>query len=454
MAVFLQKARTAKRVYANLMYSKTNCDGHKPQGITFPSSKIQENLLNEFYSDLNIDTATIDYVEAHSTGTIVGDPEECCALDNVMCRNRSEPLLVGSVKSNMGHSESASGLSSIAKVILAFENGEVPPNINYISNRTEIQSTSQNRIKVCTEITHLPVNALVGINAFGFGGTNAHALLRGYQKNKMNGGRPGDNIPRLLTLSGRTKESVTVMLDYLKSVPLDAEYIGLLQSIQSVEESGFLQRGYSVLTKGQSNGEPAICLASGEQRYEGIKRPMVWIFSGVGSQWTGMGSSLMVIPLFKESILRSHLILKQYGVDLVSIITDNNINTLYSILNTFVGIASIQVALVDVLRALSIYPDYIIGQSVGELGCAYADGVLNQEQVMLSAYYRGVACCNPKLIRGAMAAVGIGYNVIKDKLPADIDAACHNSTESTTISGPEESVYAFVAKLNSENIPK
>lgn len=440
-------------MYAKLIYVKTNCDGYKAQGITFPSGQIQRSLLTEFYADLRIDARTVAFVEAHSTGTVAGDPEECSAFDNVFCRDRTGPLLVGSVKSNMGHSEASSGICSIAKVLLAFETGEMPPNINFHSNRTDIPGLVENRLRVCTDFERLPDNALVGINSFGFGGANAHALLQGTAGTKVNNGRPDDDCPRLVNWSGRTDETHSVMLNQLQSNPLDAEFVGLLQSIHAVEESGYLHRGFGVFEKGAQDATAAICLCSGEQRYDGVKRPLVWIFNGMGSQWPEMGRSLMVIPLFKESILRSDEILKPFGIDVIRIVTDSDESIFENITYSFVGIACIQIALVDVLTALDITPDYLIGHSAGELGCAYADGVLNHQQMLLSAYYRGMASMRAaNSLPGAMAAVGLGYRAIKDRLPADIEVACHNSAESATISGPAESVATFVDTLTKQHV--
>lgn len=101
--IFLQKAKDAKRSYCSVLYSKTNCDGYKTEGITYPSGAMQEKLLSEFYDDIGIDPSSLAYLEAHSTGTKVGDPEECAAIDNIFCKNRTKPLPVGSVKSNIGH---------------------------------------------------------------------------------------------------------------------------------------------------------------------------------------------------------------------------------------------------------------------------------------------------------------------------------------------------------------
>jgi len=116
-SAFLQKAKEAKRIYATVINAKINCDGYKEEGITFPSSKMQKTLLQELYNECDISPICLGYMEAHGTGTYVGDPEEINAIEQVLCKNRQTPLLIGSVKSNLGHSEAASGMCQIAKVI-------------------------------------------------------------------------------------------------------------------------------------------------------------------------------------------------------------------------------------------------------------------------------------------------------------------------------------------------
>lgn len=450
--IFLQKSKVAKRIYAKVIYSKTNCDGYKMQGITYPSGQMQQQLLSEFYADLDISPNSVGYVEAHSTGTIVGDPEECQALDEIFCQNRDGPLLVGSVKSNIGHSESTSGACSIAKVILAFERGKISPNINFTEIKDEIKALKEKRLVVCTEVTDLPPGSLVGINSFGFGGANAHALLAGNDKVKVNAGSPMDNVPRLVTWSGRTEESISCLFDFLQQHSLDAEYIGMLQNVQSVEEPAFIYRGYGLFGKAESLGGNAVCLSSGTERFDGSHRPLVWMFSGMGSQWPEMGKSLLDIEIFRQSIERSHRLLEPYGLDVLAILTQTDPSIFDNIVHSFVGIAAIQIAIVDILRELDLQPDYLIGHSVGELGCGYADGALTGEQMLLSAYYRGLASLRAKLIRGGMAAIGMGHRQIVGMLPADIDVACHNSVDSCTISGPEASVQEFVAELTGRQI--
>jgi len=116
--VYLQKAKNAKRIYATVVYGKANCDGYKEQGITFPSSAAQTTLMRECYEECNLSPNILSYLECHGTGTRIGDPEELNAIQNIFCKDRSTPLLIGSVKSNLGHSEPASGLCQVAKVTL------------------------------------------------------------------------------------------------------------------------------------------------------------------------------------------------------------------------------------------------------------------------------------------------------------------------------------------------
>ena len=114
--VYLQKAKNAKRIYAICPHIKLNNDGYKEEGITYPSSQMQYTLLKEFYEECKIPTSCLDYIEAHATGTKAGDPQEVKAIYNSLCKNRETPLMIGSVKSNLGHSEPASGFNQIAKV--------------------------------------------------------------------------------------------------------------------------------------------------------------------------------------------------------------------------------------------------------------------------------------------------------------------------------------------------
>lgn len=116
--IYLQKAKHAKRIYATVVYGKANCDGYKAQGILFPSSAMQGQLMKECYEDCGMSPNCLSYLECHGIGTKIGDPEEITAVEKIFCKDRTTPLLIGSVKSNLGHAEPASGLCQVAKVIL------------------------------------------------------------------------------------------------------------------------------------------------------------------------------------------------------------------------------------------------------------------------------------------------------------------------------------------------
>ncbi|XP_076294051.1 fatty acid synthase-like [Lasioglossum baleicum] len=444
--MFLQKAKDAKRIYATVVYTKTNCDGYKEQGITFPASDIQQMLLEDFYRECKIPPSIISYVEAHGTGTSVGDPEELRAIEQVFLKNRSSPLRIGSIKSNMGHAEPASGMCGVAKVVIAMESGLIPPNLHFNDPTPGIKGFEEEMLQVITEPTPWD-GGYAGINSFGFGGVNAHILLKSHTKEKVNNGAPADDLPRLVALSGRNEEALDILLNYVESIPVDVEFVRLLHEVHAEDIAGNMFRGYTILGSKVSEKPPR-----GIQEYPGTKRPVWFVFSGMGSQWPGMGESLMRFPIFAKAIQKCDATLKPFGVDIVDIITNKDKKTFDNVLNSFVGIASVQIGLVDLLASLGIVPDNIIGHSVGELGCAYADGCFTAEEMILAAYSRGLASIETKMIRGSMAAVGMGYEDIKDLCPPDIEVACHNGPDSSTISGPEESMKKFVAELQASKI--
>ncbi|GLH14333.1 Uncharacterized protein GBIM_18688 [Gryllus bimaculatus] len=146
----LGRAKDARRVYATVVNAAVNCDGFKEQGITYPSGQAQAELMRDTCRGAGVDPASVAYVEAHGTGTRVGDPEEVGSIDKVFCleSGRQTPLLIGSVKSNLGHTEPVSGLCSIAKVIVAMEDGVIPPSINFRRPRKTIQGLMEGRVKV------------------------------------------------------------------------------------------------------------------------------------------------------------------------------------------------------------------------------------------------------------------------------------------------------------------
>ncbi|KAL6256231.1 hypothetical protein P5V15_012347 [Pogonomyrmex californicus] len=462
--IYLQKAKNAKRIYAICSHAKMNNDGYKAEGITFPSTTMQSILLEEFYNECKIPTSYLDYFEAHGTSTKVGDPAEINAIYNVICKNRKSPLMIGSVKSNLGHSEAASGFTQIAKIIIAFETGFISPNIHYTSPRNDINALHNGSVEIITE--PMPVkNGYVAANCFGFGGANAHILFKWNIKSKINTAAPDDDLPRLVTLSGRTEESVKLFLTDVANHPIDVEYIRLLHDIHADNIDGHSWRGYTILTPSQLLTKSHFHHIANElntlqqnsikviQKFKNVKRPVWFIFSSLGTQWPGMGRSLLKFHVFANAIRICDATLKPYDISITDILTrkDEKMRENYA-LHAFVGIVAVQIGLVDLLTSLGIVADYMIGHSAGELGCAYADKCLTIEQTIVSAYFIATACTDRKIIRSSAAVIRLDYEKLKNICPTDIEIICRNNRYNNIVSGPVKSIQKFITKLQNDNI--
>ncbi|XP_025155202.1 LOW QUALITY PROTEIN: fatty acid synthase-like [Harpegnathos saltator] len=380
--IYLQKVKNAKRIYATLVYSKTNCDGWKPEGITYPSFSMQKKLLEDFYNDCGITPEELSYMEAHATGTLAGDPPEVDAIDQALCSKRTTPLLVGSIKSNLGHSESASGLCQVVKVLIAMETGIIPPTIHYKTPRKELTPIIEGRMNVVTEPTSWN-GGYIGINNFGFGGGNCHILLKSNPKNKINVGIP-DGLPRLVAVSGRTEEAVQTLLDDVNSRQIDVEYMALLHSIHAENIEGHPYRGYTI-----AGPEVPVNKIRKVENCANSRRPICFVFPGTEVEWRNI--ELMKLPVFAKAIKKCNETLKQRDICVTDIIKNKNKTTSNSIVESFVGIIAIQIGIVDILTHIGILSDYTIGQSIGQLISEYVDGRFTIETTILTAYFIGTA---------------------------------------------------------------
>ncbi|KAG5674367.1 hypothetical protein PVAND_004341 [Polypedilum vanderplanki] len=442
VVTFLQKSKDSRRIYATVLNVRTNTDGAKDQGITFPNGQMQNRLIRETYEEIGLDPREVVYVEAHGTGTKVGDPQEVNSICDFFCKDRKTPLLIGSVKSNMGHSEPASGVCSVAKILIAMEAGIIPGNLHYKNPNPDLYGIMDGRMKVVDR--NMEWNGgIIGLNSFGFGGANAHVILKSNPKPKAIGSI--GEIPRVVACSGRTEEAINMMLNEIEANRNDEEFLGLINEIHSKNIPMHYYRGYTVMGADGSNQREI-------EECRDEKRPIWYIYSGMGSQWASMAKEIMKVDAFRQAINKCADVLKPEGVDLIEILTKSDEAKFDNILNSFISIAAVQVALTDVLTSLGISPDGMVGHSVGELGCAYADGCFTAEQTVLAAYWRGRSILDTDLIAGQMAAVGLTWEECQKRLPKDVIAACHNGADSVTISGPVSSVDKVVKELSAEGI--
>lgn len=467
--LILQRKSQARRIYATVIHSKINSDGFKSVGLFAPYWLRQKDLMEQTYQEAGVDPNEVAYFEAHGTGTNVGDPQEAKAISEAYCRNRDSPLLVGAVKSNLGHSEGSSALNSLAKVLIAFEHKCIPANLHFFDPKPEIYAIVNNKIKPVTKNTPFN-NGIVGVNSFGVGGVNAHVLLKSNDKELTEDSfKICDSIPRLVNLSGRTENCIEFLFNFIQKNPDKAhrDFFALLNESMKTgyidSSSNFPYRGYMIINEAESGEKQVIKTDFGqvtvpEYEYEcKIDRcitdlPVWLVFSGMGSQWLTMAASMMKMQPFRESIERSAAVLRPLNIDLVGLLLSNDPNIWRSVVNPFVGITSMQIALYDVIKLLNLKIEGIIGHSFGEVACAYADGCLTLEQAILTSYWRGKVVENSSLPRGALAAIGLTWEEAKKRCPSGIVPACHNGLDSVTISGLYEDTKKFVEHLQSENI--
>mgnify|MGYP005983647553 CR=1 FL=1 len=275
---------------------KVGCDGYKLEGITVPSPQMQTRLMQNTLSESGIDPSAISYLEAHGTGTKIGDPHESDSIDTAIAQKRQTPLLVGAVKNNIGHSEASSGLCSLIKVIIAMETGLIPPTINVKQLKKGIQGFEQNRMRVVTKVEILPEDAYVGINCFGWGGGITHLIVQRFGNKKIDDALARTDFPRLVLVSGRSREAVLDLLDDVAKQP-DENYISLLQQIFKDNVNGHVFRGFAVLEK---DGVKEISVKFDNQR----RRDLFVFFGPFENGFKVLGRHLLKVPLFKSTTER------------------------------------------------------------------------------------------------------------------------------------------------------
>ncbi|RUS77019.1 hypothetical protein EGW08_015221, partial [Elysia chlorotica] len=441
-ACLLKKAEDAKRIFCTVEACLSNNDGWSNDGLLFPNTYAQEELMRDFYSNYKIDPREIKYFECHGTGTPAGDPNEMRAICSVMCADRKEPLLIGSTKTNMGHGEVASGFSSMTKVLVAMHTRLIPPNLHFQTPNPKIPGLFDGRLKVVTETTPWD-GGMVALNSFGMGGTNAHIVLRSYDEKKAEP-HPASGKARLFTYSARTEDGLKKILEEAHQHAENVEFHALCQQSANSAPGSMPYRGATLLNAEADYMEIQKCSSKARE---------VWfVYSGMGSQWVGMGRSLMALDVFRQSIVECSKALEPFGVDLINLIMNGDENSLKAIVPPFVCIAAVQIGLTDLLFSMGVKPDGLVGHSLGEGSCAYADGCLTRAETVISAYFRGQCVVDSNVAPGKMAAVGLSWEEAKEQCPPGVVAACHNSADSVTISGGAKEMTQFMEELSARGV--
>lgn len=386
VVVFVQRKSQAKRIHAEILGISSNHDGYKTDGYTHPGWKTQRDLMLGAMKRANINGNDYDYFEAHGTGTQAGDKCELRSIYEAICRDRSRPLTIGSIKSITGHAEGASGLVSLAKIIIAYQSGVLAPNLHYEVPNPKIPALTDGTFFVPTKATPF-AGGICGINNFGIGGGNASLVIKSYDDRKASEEDYdiATPLPRLVPICGRNRMTVAETLALIEGgvTRVTRGYLALLNEIANMcPKRGMKTRGYLLLDKCRSiyskGVEDVLMPETGE------KRPICYVFDGLGSHWVGMAKNMTNVNVFINSVYRSI----KY---LTSLDYDNDVMRQYLLHGQLedkqnepmiVGLVIIQIALVESLAQLGIKPDLIVGYSVGEIAAAFADGCITREAAL------------------------------------------------------------------------
>ncbi|KAF7590609.1 hypothetical protein BBP40_002604 [Aspergillus hancockii] len=457
-----------------------NHSGRTP-GIAYPSAEAQAAAVRMAYENANItDYSLTSYLECHGTGTLAGDPVEVMGVSSVFADSRphDRPLQIGSIKSNIGHSETAAGLSSLIKAAMILETGQIPGNPTFKTPNPKIDFDAL-KVKVRNSATPFPQVPFrrVGVNNFGFGGSNSHAILEEprvlqeeYSPAHISSYRsPGENVlraeercqrPYLLCFSANDEGSLKRYVEKLSQHCSNPDVNLNLRDVAytlGVRRSKHFNRGY-LITDGLNVLDPAN-VVYGKKSTSPVK--LGFVFTGQGAQWPQMGLELLeTFSQARSCVDKLDTVLQR--------LPDPPKWSLYDELTKPCTpehtrrpalsqplVTALQIAIIEVFRSWGVSPTSVVGHSSGEIAAAYAAGYLTDAEAIVIAYHRGVASQEGRqnnAVSLGMLAVGMGAEQIMSYIAGleEVQIACYNSPASVTLSGIA-SVLEEVKKRLTEN---
>jgi acyl transferase domain-containing protein/NADPH:quinone reductase-like Zn-dependent oxidoreductase/acyl carrier protein len=464
VALFIKPLERALRdgdpIQAVILATGVNSDGRN-EGMTLPRPETQAELLRKVIREAGVDPARISYVETHGTGTAAGDPVETAALGMAFGEGRGpgNPLHIGSVKTNLGHLEPASGLAGLVKSVVALKRRTLPPSV-----RPEVPdprlALEEWGLRVVTEPMPLPDSpgpAIVGVSSFGFGGTNAHVTLE--EAPAVEPQRIAAPPAPPLILSAQTEPALRALAaryaERLAGADADDYY---RVAFNAAFRRQPLDEGVVVRGPGPTDIVAALrAMAAGEDGPDlvrtarlGSRVPVAFVFSGNGAQWAGMGKRLLASePLFLQAVREvdrlaaAHTdisILRELG-------RDPGDDRLHLTEVAQPALLAMQVGITTLLRERGLDPDAVTGHSVGEIAAAWAAGCLTLEQAVQVVVERSAAQAQTAGA-GRMAAVGRSAAEVLDMLAqagleGTVEVAVLNSPRDVTVSGALEALQAL-----------
>lgn len=454
--------RDGDRIWGLIRGAAVNHNG-RSGGLTVPSGIAQQQVIKQALADAGLEPDDIDYVEAHGSGTKLGDPQEANALGDVF-RNRTRSLVVGSVKSNLGHLETAAGMASLCKVLLSMRHGSIPGNLHFRKGNPLIEWD-----KLSLEVNERPRAwelrggaRRAGISSFGISGTNAHIVVEGAPSAESASAlaeEPSRDF-HLFTLSARTEAS---MRQYVRSMVEwnSAPTAGASELCRTLNLTrASLGRRLAVVVDGvETLAKKLVKLADSSQPV-GIEAsadfgPVTFLFTGQGSQYRNMARTLYEqAPAFRAKLDELDERFRPcIGLSLTQLIYGAETDDLKRPLYAQPLIFSIELALAHYWEALGVTPDVLIGHSIGEYASACLAGVMELEDAVAMVASRAeVMERTPATGRmiGMLADEAKVRELIRDY--ADVSIAAINAPENITVSGGKDSIDELVGRARKARV--
>ena len=465
-------------IHAVIIGSAVNQDGHT-NGISLPSPEAQARLVRDACVDAGIEPSQIAYVEAHGTGTAVGDPIEAHALADALCGDRpaDAPLIIGSVKTNLGHLETASGVAGLVKAALMLQHGRIPANLHFENPNPNIDFEGL-KLRVPVKSEEFPDSEsgrMVGVNSFGFGGANAHVVLA---EAPVRVEEPISNEDRdrawPVMLSARSEESLRIAAWRLSAWLDDHSKLNghspLLPDLTYMLGARRNHHSYRLALVSRSMPEIVHELASFSTGQEGPKvrtafsprreraARVVFVMSGQGTQSWGMGRELMLREsVFRKMIEACDAAMRPWSrfsllEELVKPEAESRMD------KTEVSqpaIFAIQMALAELWKSWGVQPLAVVGHSVGEIAAACVAGILTLDEASKIIVLRGRYMDECAASGGTMLAVGMSEDEARALIARHdrtVSIAAFNGPRSITLSGLKTSLEAMAAELEEQGV--